>query len=56
MAQNDIQRFRAFLKTASLWNGKLAGVQQFPLHKLDLSHLKDDDILTGFPAIPVNTV
>ncbi|GAL75756.1 hypothetical protein JCM19275_1639 [Nonlabens ulvanivorans] len=56
MAQNDIQRFRAFLKTASLWNGKLAGVQQFPLHKLDLSHLKDDDILTGFPEIPVNTV
>lgn len=56
MAQDDIHKFRVFIKTASSWNGSLAGVRQFPLNELNLSHLKDDDILSGFPEIPENTV
>lgn len=56
MAQDNYSRFRAFFKTASLWNGKLAGVQQFPLSEFDFSHLKEQETPLELPIIPVNTV
>ncbi|MGJ8684277.1 MAG: DUF1853 family protein [Nonlabens sp.] len=56
MAQDNYSRFRVFFKTATLWNGKLAGLQQFPLSEFDFSHLKEQKDSLELPLIPVNTV
>lgn len=49
-------KFQAFYQTASFWNGKLAGVQQFQLSNFDFSHLSSTDQSLELPNIPVDTV
>lgn len=56
MTPNNYHRLRAFYKTASLWNGPLAGVLQFPLSEFDLSHLKEKNPYLKLPEIPENTI
>lgn len=56
MAQDNYSRFRAFFRTASFWQGELAGVRQFPLSEFDFSHLAHSNTALELPHIPVNTV
>ncbi len=53
---SHLDRFRAFCQTASFWQGKLAGVQQFQLSNFDFSHLADSSHSLVLPNIPVDTV
>jgi hypothetical protein len=52
---NNFARFEAFYKTASLWTGKLLGLQQFQLANFNFAHLLQQDTLT-LPAIPQGTL
>ncbi|AZQ44265.1 DUF1853 family protein [Nonlabens ponticola] len=49
-------RFKAFAQTASLWTGKLAGVQQFQLSQLNFKHLQESEESLELPRIPMGTV
>jgi hypothetical protein len=53
---SHLDRFEAFYQTASFWNGKLAGVQQFPLSNFDFHHLQESDEELVLPSIPAGTV
>ncbi|WP_194850460.1 DUF1853 family protein [Nonlabens antarcticus] len=52
----DYGRLLAFYQTASFWSGELAGVKQFQLSHLDLSHLKESPDSINLPDIPAETV
>lgn len=56
MHTSNYERFKAFYSTASFWQGKLAGIEQFPLSRFDFSHLDKNDNNLELPVIPVNTV
>jgi len=56
MAQDNYNRLRAFTNTASFWHGELAGIRQFSLSELDLSHISPLSPPLQLPHIPENTV
>lgn len=56
MIEDDFFKLTSFIKTPSLWNGSLAGIKQFPLSDLNLSHLSNQNLFSEFPVIPENIV
>ncbi|AUC79760.1 DUF1853 domain-containing protein [Nonlabens sp. MB-3u-79] len=53
--QSNLERFKAFYKTASLWSGTLLGLEQFGLSNFIFDHLKDQESL-DLPVIPQGTL
>jgi hypothetical protein len=53
--QNNLERFKAFYKTASLWSGTLLGLEQFGLSNFIFDHIEDQESL-DLPIIPQGTL
>ncbi|EAS19760.1 hypothetical protein BBFL7_00306 [Flavobacteria bacterium BBFL7] len=56
MSVDLLHQLKAYIKTPSFWNGSLAGIKQFSLSELDLSHFNNNFDHTEFPEIPANTI
>jgi hypothetical protein len=53
--ESNLERFKAFYKTASLWSGKLLGLEQFGLSNFNFDHLELQESLK-LPIIPQGTL